>query len=199
MDAKQDKTLVDVNEHVLYCGVTQTGKTTLARHHARILDRAGYDVAVYDPVLTDTHGGGWPENAKLMSDPEKLHQYIATAKGEPKRPVYLFVDESADIFGHSQTDAHWIPRRVRHQGVYLRMIAQRPKMLHPNVRTQCAYAYVLRLSGDDAKTICDDFGHGREISQTPLDKGDCMLLTSGSRDVEFFNVFELVKPARKSG
>lgn len=194
----ETKTLVDAREHVLYCGVTQTGKTTLARYHARILDRADYDVAVYDPVGTTTAGGGWPDRAQLISDPEKFHKFVERAKGSPDRPIFLFVDESADIFGHSETDAHWIPRKIRHHNIYLRMIVQRPKMLHPNVRTQCAYAYVLRLSQEDARIICADFGHGSDIAQMPLDKGDCLLLISGSPEVEEFNVFELVshsKPA----
>ena len=186
-----DKTIVDAREHTLYCGVTMTGKTTLARHHARILERAKYDVAVYDPVGTGTAGGGWPDRATLISDPEKLQKFISTARGSDKHPIFLFVDEAADIFNHGQTENHWIPRRIRHEHIYLRLIAQRPKMLHPDVRSQCSYAYVLRLANDDLKMIGSDFGHS-DLHQKPLDKGDCMLLTSGSTDIEEFNVFELV-------
>jgi len=192
MDSKQDKTLVDVREHVLYCGVTQTGKTTLARHHARILERAGYDVVVYDPVGTATLGGNWGEKAHVIMAPEALHDYLSRHQGTEDHPIYLFVDEAADIFGHTETHAHWIPRRCRHSFIYLRLMAQRPKMLHPSVRTQCAYAYQLRLARDDAKTLCADFGHSGDIAETPLDKGDCILLVSGSSDIEEFNVFELV-------
>jgi hypothetical protein len=195
--ANKKPTLVDVREHVLFCGVTLTGKTTLARHHARILDRAGYDIAAYDPVLTDTLGGGWPDKTRILNTPEEFHEYIDKANGEPEHPIFLFVDESPDIFGHSETHAHWIPRKIRHQNIYLRMIAQRPKMLHPSVRTQCAYGYILRLSKDDARAICADYGHGPEISDTPLDKGDVVLITSGSREVEYFNVFDLLANSRK--
>ena len=169
-----------------------TGKTTLARHHARILSRAKYDVAVYDPVGTGTAGGGWPENATVISDPIILEKFLEHVRGTDKHPVFLFVDESADVFSHGQTQNHWIPRRIRHQHVYLRLITQRPKMLHPDVRTQCSYAYVLRLSNDDKKMIYSDFGHSGDVESKPLDKGDCVLLTSGSSDVEEFNVFALV-------
>lgn len=192
MAAKSVQTLVDAREHFLYCGVTQTGKTTLARHHARILDRADYDVVVYDPVGTETAGGEWPERAKILTTPEQFHKFINNAGGEPERPLFLFVDESADIFGHGETHAHWIPRKCRHADIYLRLIVQRPKMLHPSVRTQCAYAYMLRLSIDDAKMLCADFGHGTEVASENLDKGDCILLTSGTEGIESFNVFELV-------
>lgn len=192
MAQKQNSTLVDTREHVLYCGVTMTGKTTLARHHAAILARAEYDIAVYDPVGTDTINGNWPKNAKIITTPEEFAEYTDRAKGEPERPVFFFVDESADVFGHAQTWNHYIPRKCRHKDIYLRLMVQRPKMLHPSVRTQCAYAYMLRLSRDDARTLCGDFGHGAEIADMPLDKGDCLLLESGNRAIEEFNVFDVV-------
>jgi hypothetical protein len=202
MDEKQgktlDQTIVDCREHTLYCGVTMTGKTTLARHHARILSKAKHLVVVYDPVMTATAGGGWPDDAVIYNDPEKLDKFFEKAHGTDKNPVFLFVDESADLFNHSQTQNHWVPRRIRHQDIYLRLIAQRPKMLHPDVRSQCSYAYVLRLAQDDKKTIYSDFGHSGDVESKPLDKGDCVLLTSGSSEIEEFNVFELVDRKRKS-
>lgn len=205
MDQKQnhaqnlDKTIVDCREHVLYTGVTLTGKTTLARHHARILKRAKYDIAVYDPVRTATAGGDWPEDAVIIQDPETLSKFIDKAKGTDKHPLFLFVDESADIFSHGEIQNHWIPRRIRHEHIYLRMIAQRPKMLHPDVRSQCSYVYMLRLAQDDQKTVLSDFGHNlHDIDEEPLDKGDCLLLTSGSTEIERFNVFELVDRKRQS-
>lgn len=192
MSAKKDKTIVDARQHILYCGVTMTGKTTLARHHADILDRSDYDLVIYDPVGTPTANGDWPEGARIFREKEALHKWIESARGEPERPIFLFVDEGADIFGHGDRDALWIPRKCRHQDIYLRIMAQRPKMLHPNVRTQCALAYMFRLSRDDAREIAGDFGHGAEVVNETLDTGDCILLTSGSEAIERFNVFQLV-------
>lgn len=198
MAKDKDQTLTDIREHVLYCGVTMTGKTTLARHHAAILDKADYDIAVYDPVGTSTVNGGWPEKAVMLSDPEEFSKFIESADGEPERPLFLFVDESADIFGHGETWAHYIPRKCRHKNIYLRMIVQRPKMLHPSVRTQCAFAYMLRLSKDDAKTLAADFGHSAEVADWPLDKGDCLVFESGRPEIAEFNVFRLVNRSRQS-
>ena len=188
------ETLVDVREHVLYCGVTMTGKTTLAREHASILHAAKYAVVAYDPVLTDTANGNWPEGVEILSTPEEFHEWIEDNEDtyEPEHPCFLFVDESADIFSHGETHAHWIARKIRHQSIYLRLIVQRPNMLHPSVRTQASYVYMLRLSRNDASIICADMGHGAEVANTVLDKGDCLLLTSGSSGTDQFNVFELV-------
>lgn len=190
----QVETVVDAREHVLFCGVTMTGKTTLAREHAQILQKAKYDVVVYDPVGTDTANGNWPEDVEILSTPEDFHKWIEDAEGDydDEHPCFLFVDESADIFGHSETHAHWIARKIRHDFIYLRLIVQRPMMLHPSVRTQCSYVYMLRLSQNDARIICGDMGHGTDVSNTVLDKGDCLLLTSGTSDTEQFNVFELI-------
>ena len=192
VDQVKNQTLVDSNCHVLYCGVTMSGKTTLARHHAKLLQKHKHEIAVYDPVLTGTVNGTWPEGVKVFSDPEPFLKWLVTAKGTDKNPVFVFVDESADIFGHENKDANWIPRRVRHQNIYLRLISQRPKMLPPNVRSQCAQTYMFRLASDDAKMVCADAGHGSEISSITLDTGDCLLLLSGSSTIEQFNVFELV-------
>lgn len=188
------ETLIDAREHTLYCGVTMTGKTTLAREHAGILVKAKYEVIVYDPVGTDTANGNWPEGVDVLTTPEEFHERVEELEdeGDPEHPVFFFVDESADIFGHAETHAHWIARKIRHSDVYLRLIVQRPNMLHPSVRTQASYVYMLRLSKEDARIICADMGHGAEIYTTVLDKGDCLLLTSGSSAVEQFNVFELI-------
>ena len=191
-------TLVDSPVHVLYCGVTMTGKTTLARHHARILARAGYDVAVYDPVGTETAGGDWevegaPAQPIMFHDDAKFMHWLERARGEPERPIFVFVDEAADIFGHGNNENQWLPRRVRHQNIYLRLLSQRPKMLPPNVRTQCALCYMFRLSVDDARVVCADFGHGTEVAQKTLDTGDFIVLTSGASAIDQANVFELVR------
>lgn len=186
------KTLIDTREHTLYCGVTLTGKTTLARFHAQKLAAGKHDVIVYDPVRTGTINGDWPEGAKILTIPETFHEEMERINGDEEHPVFLFVDESADIFGHTETHAHWIPRQCRHRNIYLRMMVQRPKMLHPSVRTQCAFAYMFRVSRDDARNLCADFGHGSDVADTPLDRGDCILLESGTTEIVEFNVFDLI-------
>ena len=201
MDQKQGiTTLIDARLHALYCGVTQSGKTTLAREHCRVLHAAGWDVAVYDPVATATAGGGWTDEGakdhgqtvRIFSDHGKFFAWLVKAKGTPDHPVFVFADESADIFGHRQTDAHWLPRRIRHEHIYLRLISQRPKMLPPDVRSQCAICYMFRLAADDRKMVASDFGHDSEVYNKNLDTGDFLVLISGSSEIEECNVFALV-------
>lgn len=185
--------MIDAPLHVLYAGVSQSGKTTLARHHARLLDRAGHELAVYDPVGTATAGGDWPERAQRFDSPHALLAWLEKHRADPEHPVYVFVDESADVFGHSQRDAHWVPRRIRHQWIYLRLLSQRPKMLPPDVRSQCGHAYVFRLASEDMRMVLSDFGHDlKDVPGETLDTGDFLLLVSGSSTIDSDNVFDLV-------
>src|SRR6266853_4920022 len=140
-DPRDDEFTIDEQTHWLYCGVTQTGKTTLARWHARTLAKARHRVLVYDPVRTETAGGAWEGCTLLEDDREKAFERLA---GESD--CYVFVDEAPDLFGHEYRETHWLLRKGRHQGMYLRLMSQRPTMIPPNVRTQCARLFMFRLA-----------------------------------------------------
>jgi len=185
--------LIDAREHTLYCGASMTGKTTLARLHAQQLSAAGYDLVIYDPVGTETASGYWPDGSEVIEDRERFLRYLRDVRSDdPERPIFVFVDEAADIFDHSQRDARSIPRRCRHDGVYLRLIVQRPMMMHPDARTQCSIGFMFRLARNDANLICADFGHGAEVSGEQLDKGEFILLESGSAKVSRHSLSQYV-------
>lgn len=187
-------TLVDLHHHMIYAGVTQTGKTTLARFHSRLLLANGYEVIVYDPVETETFGGGWsPEKgsqALLFTDRTKFLEHVQKASN-----AYVFVDESADIFAQNMQENQWMLRKGRHSGLFVRVIVQRPKMVAPNVRTQCAVAFLFRLAREDMREYFADFGHsGAQVSEyaDELDVGDFLILESGRPTIETHNVFDVV-------
>ena len=184
--------LIDEACHWLYVGVTQSGKTTLARWHARALVKARHHVIVYDPVGTPTAGGGWgdgddgSQGFDFYSDPEKFNKAMESAKDS-----FVFIDESADIHSHSQVENQWMLRKGRHAGLYFRLIVQRVKMIPPNVRTQCARLFLFRAAKADQREILADFGHEPDVIPQTWDKGDCLMVESGDDNVEVFNVFEL--------
>ena len=169
--------------HSLYCGVTQTGKTTLAREHSRELHSRGHNVIVYDPVFTPTAGGGW--GCKFYtSDFDVLIEHL----NYTREPWHVFIDEAGDHFTMSNRDNWALLTRGRHAGLHINLIVQRPKMLAPTVRTQCNRAYVFRMSPDDTTTVGEDFGHV-QLGKTLMDKGDYLVLNSGSPSIEKFNCF----------
>lgn len=190
--ARETTGLIDEATHWLYVGVTQSGKTTLARWHSRALVNARHQVIVYDPVGTATAGGGWGagddggEGFQFYNDPAKFAKAMESAQD-----AFVFIDESADVHSHSQVENQWMLRKGRHQGLYFRLIVQRVKMIPPNVRTQCARLYLFRAAKADAREILADFGHDPEVLPETWEKGDCLMVESGSDNVEQFNVFTL--------
>jgi len=174
--------------HTLICGVTESGKTTLAHSLAHRLAAEGQNVIVYDPVGTRTGAGTWPRTAIVFDHETEFFDYLA------KPDVYnahVFIDESADLFNASKRENLWLLTRGRHFGFSVVLIAQRPKMLLPAARTQCSVAYVFRLAVDDMKEIGADFGHS-SIAKINLDKGDFLILQSGLAEFDRANVFQLL-------
>ena len=176
-------------EHAIYTGVTQSGKTTLARHASRTLLSHKAKVAVYDPMLTDTLGGGWGEGALIFNDPESFLDWVHS---DESNHHIIFVDEAHHIFSHEQKEHLWMLTQGRHYGMYFNLITQRPKKIHPDARTNCPRCYVFRLAQDDVKDIAADYGFSN-LHRISLDRGDFLALNAGSAEFSRANVFQLLQ------
>lgn len=167
-----------------------SGKTTAARYYSRAFCAHRIPVVVFDPVGTDTKGGGWGDGATVYSDVNKFEEYLYGGK---LKPCKLFIDEASAIFGHDQKHNFWLAERGRHCGLQLFMITQRPMRVHPSVRTQFGEAFIFRLTNSDMVNIGADYGHNlRGIS---LDKGDYLHLISGRAKYTRGNIFNQAKKA----
>jgi len=175
--------------HTLICGVTLSGKTTLARTLARCADDCGQNVIVFDPVGTNTAGGDWPKRSVLFDNEAEFFAYLA-------RPdvghAHVFIDEAGDLFNASKRENFWLLTRGRHFGLFVYLIAQRPMMLYPTVRNQCGQAYIFRLAHNDLRMIGQDYGFSN-LDKNSLDKGDFLLVTSGASGYSRSNVFQLLQ------
>lgn len=179
--------------HALICGVTLCGKTTLAHLMAAEEAKQKKDrrpIIVYDPVGTHTAAGTWPDGTFYFDDREKFLKYIANLKTE----AIIFVDESDDIFSHSQPENTMIIRRGRHYGWQCILITQRPHLISPSARTQCGVCFMFRLGVSDAQAMGKEFGHN-DIHKINLDTGDFLVLRSGTSKLERGNVFTHSKGA----
>jgi DNA polymerase III delta prime subunit len=189
--------------HSLIIGVTESGKTTLARALARELAGKKQTVIVYDPVGTITAGGGWPESAKIFQDEKEFWKYLDR---DDIGHAHIFVDEAGDLFNLSKRENYWLLTRGRHFGFFVYMICQRPTMIAPSARTQAATCYMFRLANSDAKEICADMGHDWPLSDKDietgeylqLDQGDFYVLHSGRVEYERENIFKILNPKRKA-
>ncbi len=175
--------------HTLICGVTESGKTTLARKIARDLSAAGQNIIIYDPVATGTCGGGWPEAAIIFADEDDIFEYLSR---EDVSGAHVFVDEAGEIFGNDKRHNLWLLTRGRHYGFHVLMIAQRPKMILPTARNQVSRTYMFRLARDDAREVGADMGH-TGIEKIILDTGDFLVLLSGQASIKRANIFDLLE------
>lgn len=176
--------------HTLICGVTASGKTTLAHAIAAELAKHGHGIIVYDPVLSETAAGKWPEKSVLFSDEEEFFEYLARPD---VRNAHVFVDEAGEVFNLGKRHNFWLLTRGRHFGLQVYMIAQRPKMIAPTARTQASIGYVFRLAPADLKDVLADFGHGPDTVKKELDAGDFLCLHSGQASISRANIFNFLE------
>lgn len=181
--------------HTLFCGVTLSGKTTLARAIAQEQAKKGVPLIVFDPVGTSTANGNWPESAIVISDLGEFLEYMAHPD---VHSASVYIDEAANVFNARMPENCLLLTQGRHRGLQINMIAQRPKMVLPNARTQAARTYMFRLATEDAREVFADAGHNSKQFDLNLDTGDFYVLHSGSRRVERGNVFNLIKPKGKA-
>jgi hypothetical protein len=180
--------------HTLICGVTESGKTTLAHKLAEFDEGEKKEVVVYDPVLTPTLAGEWPRNAAIFDDEEKFLRYVEKRGNEA---TAIYIDEGADLFSHAQPENRWILTRGRHYGYEVTLICQRPKLVMPSVRHQCARCFLFRLARSDLREISEDFGH-TGLAKVKLDNGDFLALHSGHAQIVRANVYELLNSRGKA-
>jgi len=176
-------------KHTLITGSTESGKTTLARAQARMIEETGQNIIVYDPMGTPTAGGDWPKSAIIFNDDFEFLDYL-------NRPdvncAHVFIDEADEIFNLSMRENIWILKAGKHHGFCCYLITQRPKMVAPTARNQCGLCYMFRLAADDQREIGRDFGHNG-LEKINLDTGDYIRLVSGSREISRGNIFQQLK------
>lgn len=175
--------------HELYTGVTQSGKTTLARMMAREAGRLKQKNIVYDPLGTNTAGGDWGQHAMVYHD---VNQFLDVVYSDELRNAHLWIDEAHNIFAHADKSHMWILTEGRHHGLNSHLITQRPNKVHPDARTNCGRCFMFRLAQDDARAIGNDYGFN-DINKINLDKGDFLVLNSGTANFSQANVFNLLE------
>lgn len=175
--------------HTLFCGVTESGKTTLARAFSRRFLAMGQNVIVHDPVFSATAGGGWGSGAVIFDDEENLFEYLSR---DDVKGAHVFIDEAGEIFTPDKRHNLWLLSRGRHYGFHVHMIAQRPKMILPTARGQASITYAFRLAREDMRDVGADAGHSG-LEKVMLDRGDFLVLESGQASIKRANVFSLIK------
>jgi len=163
--------------HVGICGVSGTGKTSLAKELSREYKTQGWGVLVYDPTADD-----WG-NVDLVTSDKKL---FAEAYFSSKN-CRVFIDECTELDRNKDKAFLYMATRGRHYGHLNYFIAQRWKMIPRNMRSQCSRVFTFKQSDEDAKELAQDIGNIELKNANGLGRGEYIFATSF--EAEYHNLF----------
>ena len=149
--------------HVLIVGMTESGKTTLARNICADHMRKGTETIVLDPMCDPR----WHATFQT-ADPELFLDVAARSQS-----CALFLDESGDTVGRYNDEMFWLATKARHFGHRSHFVSQRAMQLNKTVRDQCRYAFVFCVSRDDAKMLSNEYGHEELVNANTLGQFEC--------------------------
>lgn len=148
--------------HCLINGMTESGKTTLAKRLAAEYKRAGVGVIVLDPL----HDPGWQADFQT-DDPGEFLEVCRTSQR-----CALFIDEGGENAGQFDKPMHWLATRARHYGHNSHFISQRGAQLAKTIRDQCGRIFLFCSSVDDCKIHSREWNKPELLTANALDVGE---------------------------
>lgn len=133
--------------HSLFVGMTEMGKTTLARDLGTIYRRQGYKNIVLDP-LRDPR---WPADF-ITADSE---EFIDVCRASKK--CMLFMDEGAQSVGRYDIEMQWAATQSRHWGHSAHFICQGATQIAPVIRDNCSRVFVYHSGARNGKLLAEEF------------------------------------------
>lgn len=155
--------------HSLFVGKTMHGKTQLAKRMARQFSDTGIPVLVLSTFAQDN----WP--ADLITDDQEHFLEVVFSHTR----CLVIVDEAGEFAGKYDKTMFKLATRGRHNGHQCFFIAQRAKMIHINIRTQCSNLFLFRSSNSDCQMLADDFAVDDLSEGARLPAGLCLALMHG--------------------
>lgn len=146
--------------HTGITGMTQSGKTTLAKIISGLARGSGVKTAVLDPLADP----GW-DASFTTRDPEL---FLAYAKREKSH--LLFVDESGSAIGKYNPAMEWLTTTSRHLGHSSFIICHRLTQLSPNLRGQWNRLYLFACGPADARLVAEEWNEPELMNAPKMKK-----------------------------
>lgn len=135
--------------HNMILGVSESGKTLLAKLVCARIKKKGVKTAVLDPMLD-------PEwDCDFITDnPE---DFLAFAKNKDNMSSVLFVDEGSQSIGRYNPQMEWIVTQSRHWGHSAWIICQGASQLSPIVRDQTSQLFLFAVGESTMRIMGEHF------------------------------------------
>jgi hypothetical protein len=142
--------------HSLIVGATETGKTRLAKLIAQKRMESEAFLIPTRQLALDGLGSGWCEGVEVVTEWTEFHKAVIRNHSQGYATA-CYVDEADMHLSMSDRDHWWALTRGRHFGMDVTVITQRPALVAPTVRGQCATLHCFRVSDSDAQLLAADF------------------------------------------
>lgn len=154
--------------HCLIIGITDQGKTTLAKKFASEYRDAGVACIILDPM----NDPGWRVNANESNcihttDPDVFLNVVWRS-----RKCAVFIDEAGEAVGRYDTVMHRTATKGRHWGHNMHYITQGGTQIAPIVRNQCTQLFIFATAKSAAKEHADEWNAPRLVEASTLQKGE---------------------------
>jgi len=150
-----------VSQRVLIVGVSECGKSSLAR---KLTQDSEIPVVVFDPMLSE-----WASAYFVSEDIEAVKSELEKLRGNPHIAV---IDEAGDVFTVGQRENHFLFTRGRHYGMLPIAIAQRMNMIAPNVRNMATDLYLFESALEDCEILARDRNCPQLLQAAEFEAGD---------------------------
>jgi hypothetical protein len=148
--------------HTLIFGMTQSGKTTLAK---KVLipkyKKLGLKTIVLDPL-----NDNW--DADFQTDDE--NDFLRVLWNS--RQCCAFLDEAGDTVGRYNSAMIQTATRGRHWGHKIHYLAQRASLIATTVRDQCSTLYLFTSSINDGKIHANEWNKPELVNCNTLQQGE---------------------------
>lgn len=153
--------------HSLIIGMTESGKTTLAKQLAKVLASRGESIIVLDPLNSPDWSAGFQ-----TADADKFLEVFWA-----NRSCHAFIDEAGDVVGQYDDLMRRTATKGRHWGHSCYYIAQRGQLLNTTVRAQCRHLFLFAMPLDDCKALAKDFNKPELLQANSLAQGEYFHVT----------------------
>lgn len=148
--------------HTLILGITESGKTTLAKKLAANYKARNVPVLVLEPFKSASWGADL-----ITDDPRHFLKVVFSNKS-----CAVFVDEGGRMIGRYSKVMDDLATIARHYGHNSHFITQRAAQISTTIRDQCVNVFAFKQSADDGKILANRYVDDLFLSVPNLRQGE---------------------------